>query len=130
MLTSQVFYELIFSVVFHATQLAGVWPISRFVSMILNILLIVCVTALMIFTVAYGCESFQTELTLIRFLSSVGPHVDKKVTLFGKYLSTADCVAFKKIVARVSRLHMEIKSRGSRKGLLAPMDSAHESVNI
>jgi hypothetical protein len=55
-----------------------------------------------IFAVANSSETLGTEPAMIRFIACVSPHMDKKITLLGKYLSTTRHRALEKIVPRMS----------------------------
>jgi hypothetical protein len=63
-LTGTMLHQLIFSVIFDIAQLACIG-------------LIISMSSLVIFTVANRRESFHAKIALVRFFTSVSPHVNQ-----------------------------------------------------
>jgi len=78
--------KLILAIVFNAAHFACVG-------------LIVSVPPLVIFAVANSSETLGTEPAVIGLIACVSPHMDKKIALLSKYLSTTRHGALEKIVS-------------------------------
>ena len=56
-------------------------------------------TPFMVFAVANCGEALGAELAMVRFLTSMGSHVHKKVAFLGKDLATVRELAFEQILS-------------------------------